>query len=126
MNSLRQWFSRHLHPPQESPTSYHWPGYSGKTYEYQIHPLETGFRPLPGLYLYAKLLPDGDWVPIYIAQTRDLHQRLEGHVRLEDAVANGATHIHVHYCAAGQGARCTEEHDLIRRWRPVCNEVFDT
>jgi len=40
-----------------------------------------------------------------------------------DAMANGATHVHVHYSTAGQGARCTEEHDLVLRWRPVCNDV---
>ena len=80
---------------------------------------------MPGLYIYAKLAGDGSWSPIYIAQTRDLHQRLEGHVKLEDAVTAGATHLHVHYCSAGQGARCTEEKDLIHRWQPACNDVFE-
>lgn len=121
---FQHWFRRHPHPDQEAPASYHWPGHSGRQYEFQVYPLEAGFRSLPGLYIYAKQLADGDWSPIYIAQTRDLHQRLEGHVRLEDAVANGATHLHAHYCNEGQGARCTEEHDLILRWQPVCNDVF--
>ena len=79
---------------------------------------------MPGVYIYAKLLADGDWSPIYIAQTRDLHQRLEGHVTVQDAIANGATHLHAHYSTAGQGARCTEEKDLIRRWQPVCNDAL--
>ena len=126
MNFIKHLFSRHPQEAQAQSSSYLWPGQSGRQYQYEIYPLETAFRPLPGVYIYAKLLPDGDWVPIYIAQTRDLHQRLEGHVHLAEAVANGATHLHAHYCTAGQSARCSEEQDLIHRWQPVCNEVFQS
>jgi len=127
VNLIKNLFSRHLHPEGAAPsTAYNWPGQSGKEYPYEIYPFDTPFRPLPGNYIYAKQLADGDWSPIYIAQTRDLHQRLEGHVRVEDAIANGATHLHAHYATAGQAARCTEEHDLIQRWRPVCNDAFES
>ena len=102
-----------------------WPGQSGKEYQYEAHPLDAAFQPLPGNYIYAKQDEDGSWIPIYVAQTRDLHQRLEGHVRMDDAIANGATHLHAHYCSAGQASRCTEEHDLIVRWKPVCNEPVE-
>ncbi len=127
VNLITKLFSRH--PRQETATAssphYNWPGQSGKEYHYDVFPIDASFRPLPGIYIYAKQLSDGDWSPIYIAQTRDLHQRLEGHVKLQDAVNNGATHLHAHYDTAGQSARCTEEHDLIQRWHPVCNDQFD-
>lgn len=126
VNFIKQLFSRHPHSDRAASTSCNWPGQSGKQYKYEIYPFGTAFRPLPGLYIYAKQAEDGSWIPIYIAQTRDLHQRLEGHVKLEDAMATGATHLHAHYCNAGQGARCTEEQDLIHRWQPVCNEVFQS
>jgi hypothetical protein len=109
-----------------SPASVNWRGQTGKEYSYEVFPLEASFRPLPGNYIYAKQVEDGNWVPIYIAQTRDLHQRLEGRVRLDDAVYNGATCIHAHYCSAGQAARCSEERDLILNWQPVCNEPVGT
>ncbi len=121
---LKQLFGRHPHAERTASSIYDWPGESGKEYRYNIYPLDAEFRPLPGLYIYAKLLADGDWVPIYISQTRDLHQRLEGHVRLSDARANGATHLHAHYSDVGQGTRCAEESDLIHRWQPVCNDVY--
>ena len=124
MNLIKQLFSRHPHAESAPSSSYNWPGWSGKEYHYEIYPFDTTFRPLPGNYIYAKQLADGDWSPIYIAQTRDLHQRLEGHVTVADAIANGATHLHAHYDTVGQSARCTEEHDLIQRWRPVCNDAF--
>ncbi len=103
-----------------------WPGKSGKNYQYEIYSLDTSFQPLAGNFIYARQNEDGTWVPIYIAQTRDLHQRLEGHVSLQDAMNNGATHIHAHYCAVGQAARCSEERDLILAWQPVCNERVET
>ena len=103
-----------------------WPGQSGKEYSYEVYPLDASFQALPGNYIYAKQTEDGQWVPIYIAQTRDLHQRLEGHVRMDDAIANGATHLHAHYSSAGQAARCSEERDLVLQWQPVCNEAIET
>ncbi len=100
-----------------------WTGQSGKEYQYEIYPIDTDFRPLPGNYVYAKQTEDGGWIPLYIAQTRDMHQRLEGHEKLQDSLENGATHIHMHYCEAGQASRCTEERDLVNRWQPQCNTV---
>jgi hypothetical protein len=126
VNLIKRLFSRHPHPQSAAPSSCKWPGQSGHEYPYEIYAVDTAFRPLPGIYIYAKQSEDGSWIPIYIAQTRDLHQRLEGHVKREDAMANGATHLHAHYDTAGQAARCTEERDLIQRWQPVCNEVFQS
>jgi len=125
VNWLKQLFGRHLQPQSTQSVSVRWCGQSGNEYQYEIHPIDTAFRPLPGNYIYAKQSEDGSWIPIYIAQTRDLHQRLEGHVTLVDAMSNGATHVHVHYSTAGQGARCTEERDLILRWQPVCNDAIE-
>jgi hypothetical protein len=100
-----------------------WLGESGTQYPYEIHPIDAQFQAVPANYIYAGQSADGTWVPIYIAQTRALKQRLEGHVSLDDAKAQGATHIHVHLSTLGQGARCTEEHDLVERWHPVCNDA---
>jgi hypothetical protein len=126
VNLIKRLFGSHRQAENASPTSQNWPGQSGKEYSYEIYPLEASFRPLPGNYIYAGQAEDGSWVAVYVAQTRDLHQRLEGHVRMDDAVANGATQLHAHYCSAGQAARCSEEHDLILRWHPVCNDPVET
>ena len=126
MNVLKNLFKRHQHPEATTSASINWPGQSGKEYSYEIYPLDTPFQALPGNYIYAGQAEDGTWVPIYIAQTRDLHQRLEGHVKVDDAIANGATHIHAHYCSTGQAARCSEERDLLLQWHPVCNEPVET
>ena len=123
MNFIQQLFHRRKSPSVESAV-HHWPGQSGKEYQFEIFPMDATFKALPGVYVYAKQLSDGDWSPVYISQTRDLHQRLEGHVTLQDAIEHGATHIHAHYSDVGHGARCSEEQDLIHRWQPECNDVF--
>ncbi len=123
MNLLKRLFS-HSAQPQSAPSPFaSWPGQSGTVYPYQIHPIDTEFRPLPGNYISARQSEDGEWIPLYIAQTRDMHQRLEGHEKLQDATENGATHIHVHFSTGGQAARCTEERDLILRWQPMFNDI---
>jgi hypothetical protein len=126
MNLLKRIFSHHSDAQNASSPFVSWAGQSGAEYQYEINPIDTGFKALPGNFIYARQSEDGSWVPIYIAQTRDLHQRLEGHVSMDDALANGATHIHVHYCTTGQAARCTEERDLISRWQPVCNDAVES
>ena len=90
-----------------------------------MYPIGTTLPSAPGNYIYAKQSEDGQWIPLYIAQTRDMHQRLEGHEKLQDATENGATHIHVNIASSSQAARCTEERDLILRWRPMCNEAVE-
>lgn len=112
------------HPTESTATpTLTWTGQSGKGYRYEIHALDTEFRPLPGNYIYAVQTEEGNWVPLYVGQTRDMHQRLEGQEKLAAAIENGATHIHMHYDATGQSARCTEERDLIVRWQPPCNDA---
>ena len=125
MSWITHLFNRHRSAESTAPAFVNWPGQSGKEYPYEVYPLDTSFQRLPGNYIYAQQAEDGTWIPIYIAQTRYLHQRLEGHVKMEDAMANGATHLHAHYCSAGQAARCTEEHDLVLRWQPVCNDQVE-
>jgi hypothetical protein len=103
-----------------------WSGQSGAEYQFTIYPIDATLPPLPGVYVYARQEEDGQWTPLYIAQTRDMHQRLEGHEKLQDAIENGASHIHVNLSASGQAARCTEERDLIARWQPLFNERMES
>ncbi len=123
MSFLNNLFHHPHKAASASATSSTWVGQSGTQYPYEIHPLEADFQPVPGNYIYARQSEDGTWVPIYIAQTRALNQRLEGHISPQDARMHGATHIHVHLSNTGQASRCSEEHDLVNRWHPECNEA---
>jgi hypothetical protein len=126
MSFISHLFHHHPHGGTTSSTVNNWVGDSGTQYPYEIHALDAQFRAVPANYIYARQSEDGTWVPIYIAQTRALSQRLEGHVSVEDARGHGATHIHVHLSTAGQATRFSEEHDLVNHWHPECNDVQES
>ena len=126
MSLIKHLLSRRHKAENTEVNSYiNWPGKSGKEYKYQIYPIDAFFNPGPANYIYAKQSEDGSWTPLYIAQTRDLHQRLESFEKQDLAIQNGATHIHVHIIPEGRAARCDEERDLILCWQPVCNERLE-
>jgi hypothetical protein len=106
----------------EDSSSVSWPGLSGKVYPYQIYPIDASFPSVPGNYIYAKQSESGELIPLYIAQTRNLSQRLEDHEKQGRAIQDGATHILVHISNESQAARCSEERDLILCWKPPCND----
>ena len=124
MSFVSHLFHRHQKTETASPHFTNWLGQSGTQYPYAIHPLDATFQAVPANYIYARQAEDGSWTPLYIAQTRAMSQRLEGHVSAEDARAQGATHIHVHLSTTGQAARCSEEHDLVNQWHPACNDAL--
>ena len=102
-----------------------WPGLSGKVYPYQIHPIDASFQPVPANYIYAKQSENGEWVPLYIAQTRNLSQRLEDFEKQGRAFQSGATHILVNISNVGHADRCSEQRDLILCWKPSCNDPIE-
>ncbi len=125
MSFISKLFGRRREAESETSGFISWAGMSGAEYQYMAYPLGAALPPVPGNYIYAKQSEDGQWIPLYIAQTRDMHQRLEGHEKLQDATENGATHIHVHFSSGGQAGRCTEERDLILQWKPMFNDVLE-
>jgi len=98
-----------------------WPGKSGKTYEYYVHPIGTAFVSKPGNYIYAASA-GGKWKACYIGQTKDLKERLADHEKEACAKRHGATHIHAHVTTGGEVVRKAEEKDLILAHQPPCND----
>ena len=100
-----------------------WTGNSGKTYTYEVYPINGPFPSAPGNYIFAKENPS-TWIPLYIGQSGDLRDRLTpitSHEKYPCAKARGITHVHVHVNYGGEQARLAEERDLIARWNPPCN-----
>jgi excinuclease UvrABC nuclease subunit len=99
----------------------YWEGASGKKYKYWISPIGVDFKDEPGNYIFAKKTSTGGWRPVYIGQAKSLKDRLSNHNEAACAKRNGATHIHTHTNSQKQD-RLAEEADLIRKWKPVCND----
>ena len=99
-----------------------WQGASGKSYKYWTYPINTTFKDAPGNYIYAKISASRKWLAVYIGQTVSLSQRLASHEKEQAAIRHGATYIHAHLSGYDEQSRRDEEVDLIKRYRPPCNE----
>ena len=101
----------------------YWEGQAGNTYKYWIYPLGTTFDAAPGNYIFAKETEPRRFWPIYIGQTENLAESFEDHHKKECVKNNGATHIHAHKSTNNEAIRKAEESDLIRKWKPLCNDL---
>jgi predicted GIY-YIG superfamily endonuclease len=99
-----------------------WPGVSGKTYAYHVHPIGTALKAEAGNYIYAKLNERNEWMPVYIGETEDLENRVATHEKRECVRRNGGTHIHAHLTNGGLAIRLAEETDIRKNFTTSCNE----
>jgi hypothetical protein len=98
-----------------------WTGESGRNYGYWIHPIEARFRKTAGNFIFAGKTGAGEWVPLYIGQTRNYDEGLADPEKEACARSNGATHVHTHFSSPDENVREAEVTDLIAAWKPVCN-----
>lgn len=98
-----------------------WDGASGAQYRYWIYLIEDDFSAVPGNYMFAKLMSNGKFSPIYAGETSNLSERFDSHHKMDCIKNHGATHICVHQSAAEEETRRSEESDVIEKWHPPCN-----
>jgi predicted GIY-YIG superfamily endonuclease len=99
-----------------------WPGVSGKSYAYEVHPFGTSLKAEAGNYIYAKLNTQGQWVPLYIGETEDLNDRVATHEKRECVRKNGVTHIHAHLTSGAKSVRLDEETNIRNNYNTPCND----
>ncbi len=99
----------------------YWTGESGRKYGYWIHPIEAQFRKIAGNIIFARQTETGEWVPLYIGQTRNFDEGLSDQEMEVCAKKNGATHVHAHFSSPDEHVRKAEKADLVAKWKPVCN-----
>jgi hypothetical protein len=100
-----------------------WMGQSGTSYRYWSldNITAAGILAVEGNYVFAKQLPNGNFVPLYFGVADDLRARIPGHEKWVEALLLGATHVMGHSTPAGEPARLAEERDLIQYWHPPLN-----
>jgi excinuclease UvrABC nuclease subunit len=103
-------------------------GASGAAYEFQMYPLGTRFKELPGLYVFGRPVPNGQWEVLYVGQTHNLQSRigtgLSTHHKILDARNLGATHIGVSVFIGREYDRLQAESDLIASVNPRLNTAL--
>ncbi|GMR05988.1 MAG: hypothetical protein BMS9Abin25_0569 [Gammaproteobacteria bacterium] len=95
-------------------------GASGRTYEFNVYPWGTSFKPLGAVYAVLKK-PPSNFTILYIGQTGDLSTRFDDHHKQACFDRNGKTHIGIHLESTESG-RLAIEADLLANYSLVCND----
>lgn len=89
-------------------------------YEFEVNTPDVFWHAVPGLYIFAGLDSDGEWIPFYIGSAKSLVERLPYHPRWLEATLFGATHIHARV-EWHKGLRENQEKRFIRFYQPCLN-----
>lgn len=95
-------------------------GVSGRTYDFDVFPWGTTFKPLGAVYTVMKK-NGANFTILYIGQTGDLSERFDNHHQRPCFDRNGKTHIGVHL-ESTESQRFEIEIDLVRNYSPTCNK----
>ncbi|MCB1487356.1 MAG: hypothetical protein KDJ88_07850 [Bauldia sp.] len=101
-------------------------GISGTTYSLQLHPIGTDYLWHPGVYIFCKLAPNGNWDAVYVGETAAFGHRLSrelfAHHKWPRIRAAGATHIATLHIPGPLWSRESIETDLRHSLNPPCND----
>lgn len=99
------------------------------SYAFCIHDHPGEILAVGGLYLYLRLMENGEWRILYAGQTDSLTRRIlhdhhvdDGHAR---AIGLGATHVATFPGTWSEADRRLLEDDLISFFRPPANDNTD-
>lgn len=95
-------------------------GVSGSTYEFDVYPWGTSFKPVGAVYTVLKQ-PPSNFTILYIGQTGDLSTRFNDHHKQACFDQNGKTHIGIHL-ESTESRRLVIEADLLTNYSLVCND----
>lgn len=79
------------------------------TYEFIIYQPATQWNNVAGIYIFAGVNLQNQWVPYYIGQCDSFQNRIPSHEQWDKARSLGATHVHA------QGVPLAADRDLIER-----------
>jgi hypothetical protein len=97
------------------------------TYEFQLDQIGITYLPIPGVYIFCRLVGiSNTYSSLYVGETDNLWRRLTNELRAHhcwDAVRlHGATHISTLRVDGGLTKRLEIETDLRHSLNPPCNK----
>jgi excinuclease UvrABC nuclease subunit len=93
-------------------------------YDFVVCVYEDDWPETPGIYAFAHRIPeDPGWQLLYVGQTESFDTRLPNHERWQEAVDQGATHVHLLVFEHAHGREAFEKR-MIEEYRPLLNFVY--
>lgn len=91
------------------------------TYAFHVCRHDDLWKNVGGIYIFAGLGRQDRWVPLYIGQTDSFSDRIPSHEKWNQAVWQGATHVHA-MVVEHIIQRITIETELIQSYNPLLNQ----
>jgi len=95
-------------------------GRIGHSYQFEIYPWDTSFKPLGAVYVPMRLENSGTYTILYVGQTSDLSERFDEHHKKWCFNQYAKSHIAV-LLQSSEAKRLAIEADLVASYNPVCN-----
>lgn len=105
---------------------------SSATYEFTIHPADSHFHRLSGIYIFV-IVPQTDsehlasgthqYSLLYVGITNNFQSRLRQHHKIGAALELGMTHIGILKISSGR-KRKKIERDILRYLNPALNQTW--
>lgn len=102
------------------------------TYQFTIHPADSHFHRLSGIYIFV-IVPETDtqhpasstqqYSLLYIGITNNFQSRLKQHHKIAEAIALGMTHIGILKITSGK-KRKKIEREILRFLNPPLNQTW--
>ena len=100
-------------------------GKSGKKYEFNVYPMDEGFKAVGAVYVITRRIkdPDGSHAHkrIYTGETGDLSERFDDHHKAQCFRDNNANCVCTHVDNDKQ-SRLAKETDLLGNYTTPCND----
>ncbi|WP_156423819.1 hypothetical protein [Erythrobacter sp. YT30] len=104
-------------------TSFHrFKGSSGTWYQFAMASIGVRWASGIGVYIFARIKPDGNYDILYVGRSSDLANRPSpSHEKFEAAKRLGMTHVGAAICATERLSDAAER-DLIAKFSPPLNQ----
>ena len=99
-------------------------GCSGKTYEFEIYPIDTNFKVLGAIYFISKR-ENRNYERIYVGITEDLSTRFDNHHKQDCFDKHEANCISIHLNQSKKERELIEK-DILCKYNFKCNDTIIT
>jgi excinuclease UvrABC nuclease subunit len=90
------------------------------SYEFTVYQQSVQWNNVGGIYIFAGLNQQNQWVPYYIGKADSFANRIPSHEQWDKARSLGATHVHAR-TVEQEAERDRIEPELIRKFQPRLN-----
>jgi hypothetical protein len=99
----------------------YWPASAGTRYRFDCFSPDTPWVRLPAVYVLAKTVAHGEWVPLFVGETENLREAMADLAVQDAAERQGMDTVHVHFFTGPAQQRAALARALVKSLGPPLN-----